>query len=124
MQTEQWGSKEVKGGGRCREGQAAPVPHAASKKAKVAEVLTEKRYTLVTKDQQKKGREETVTGNRKIKNVNAPTSLLTPQAYATQPSTVPWLLLTTWGLHRNAPDEKRASDWLPTNSVHIPVPED
>jgi len=79
----------VKGGGRRREAQAAPVPPAARKKLKVAEVSTEQKNTLVTKDQPKKAREETVTGNSKNKNVNTPTNLLTPQAHATQPSTVP-----------------------------------
>ena len=71
------------------EAQAAPVPPAARKKLKVAEVSTEQKNTLVTKDQPNKAREESLTGNSKNKNVNTPTNLLTPQAHATQPSTVP-----------------------------------
>ena len=61
------GSKKVNGGGRRREAQAAPVPPAARKKLKVAEVSTEQKNTLVTKDQPKKGREEKFTGNSKKK---------------------------------------------------------
>ena len=77
----------MNGGGRRREAEAAPVPPAARKKLKVAVNRTQN--TLVTKDQPKKAREGTVTGNSKNKNVNTPTNLLTPQAHATQPSTVP-----------------------------------
>ena len=61
------GSKKVKSGGRRREAQAAPVPPAARKKLKVAEVWTEQKNTLVTKDQPKKGEKKQLQETVKTK---------------------------------------------------------